>query len=501
MCAFFSAQLVIGQNSNVRELPPINELGSEKFMGKTGGLYPGGSNEMPESFYNDAITMAESIAPLSSNGNPDENGKIGMISIGASTVAMFGKSVESLIYNVPGINNNLTFVNGGVGGQDLNKIADQNGRYWSKVDQEVINAGLTNEQIQVMWFQEDDLRNTTSAFPERADMLVESFIWHIQQMKKRYPNLKLLYLTGRHTTDYMPAKAKEKHREPRAYLNGWACKWVIEEQINGNKELTYMGEDAKSPLILWGPYFWTQGDITRKDGYSFTPDMVKTDGVHPNTLGEIKVANDLLDFWKADPVSSIWLTGEPAIAVVDRDILSIDVQGQVIKTLYADELEQAIQLMVLKNEEVLKNEVYELSTEAISLNDLAAGMHTILLFDHGDYVERIEVETDASGNLIKDDAAIDEVENENTGQDAPAWLVNGNNKLNKLKRLLGQQGKVKAVIYDLGGNEVLVIDDVLNQYTNLNEMVGRGKFLVKFFDEAGERIQIEEGIPERVKLK
>ena len=37
--------------------------------------------------------------------------------------------------------------------------------------------------------QEDDLRNTTAKFPDRADMLADAFTYAAQQLKIRYPNL------------------------------------------------------------------------------------------------------------------------------------------------------------------------------------------------------------------------------------------------------------------------------------------------------------------------
>ena len=37
-------------------------------------------------------------------------------------------------------------------------------RYWLEVDKRVQLAGLTNEQVQVAWMQENDLRNTTANF-------------------------------------------------------------------------------------------------------------------------------------------------------------------------------------------------------------------------------------------------------------------------------------------------------------------------------------------------
>ena len=119
-----AAMFTRAQGVDVKTLPPIDELGSGTYMGKQGGLYPNGSNTMPEAFYADAVVMAQSIQPLNSAGKPDPNGKIGLITIGASTVAMFSKGLENMVPNYKGLNKEISFVNCGIGGQDLSDIME-----------------------------------------------------------------------------------------------------------------------------------------------------------------------------------------------------------------------------------------------------------------------------------------------------------------------------------------------------------------------------------------
>lgn len=45
-----AAMFTRAQGVDVKTLPPIDELGSGTYMGKQGGLYPNGSNTMPEAF-------------------------------------------------------------------------------------------------------------------------------------------------------------------------------------------------------------------------------------------------------------------------------------------------------------------------------------------------------------------------------------------------------------------------------------------------------------------
>ena len=491
---------VKGQSSNVNDLPPLNELGSGKFMGKTGGLYPDGSNEMPPAFRQAAMEMAAAVQPLNSKGQADPNGKIGVVSIGASTVAMFGSALADQIADDPNVVKELVFVNGGVGGQDLNKIADQNGRYWVEVEKRVAAAGLTNDQVQVIWFQEDDLRNTISKFPDRADMLTESFIWHIQRLKERYPNLRLLYLTGRHTTDYMPADAKEKHKEPRAYLNGWACKFVIEKQIKGDPSMAWEGANAKAPLVLWGPYFWTQGAKTREDGYSFTPDLVVNDGVHPNAKGEERVAKDMMLFWKEDPVSRIWLTGEMADIDVPQPVwVELKLQQELLRKVDVAGLKDLLQVMLLRDEVVVYNKSFNLNARTIDVAPLEAGTYTYLLTDKGDFIEKGSLEVGTDGALVVEEEPVVTETSDDAGK--PSWIVNGRDKMNKLRRLLAGNSTVDAVIYDSNGREVITIEDILQQCTDLNELLPRGIYTVTFINGSGKVLGEDGSLPDKVRIK
>jgi hypothetical protein len=49
-------------------------------------------------------------------------------------------------------------------------------------------------------------------------------------------------------------------------------RWLIQDQIDGKPELNdYPTRGAvKSPLLLWGPYLWADGEMPRKaDGLTY----------------------------------------------------------------------------------------------------------------------------------------------------------------------------------------------------------------------------------------
>jgi hypothetical protein len=91
--------------------------------------------------------------------------------------------------------------------------------------------------------------------------------------------------------------------EPYAYESAFAARWLIQRQMKGDPELA----DPKSPLLLWGPYLWADGEKGRKlDSLVWHRDDFGGDGVHPPDSGREKVAKLLLDFFTTDPLAKGW---------------------------------------------------------------------------------------------------------------------------------------------------------------------------------------------------
>ncbi len=502
LSAFFAQ----GQSSNVNELPPIDELGTGTFMGHQGGLYPNGSNVMPEAFYADAIEMARSIQPLDKSGKPSPDGRIGLIGLGASTVAMFGNGLDKQVPAATGVNQDLVFVNCGIGGQDLSDIMNPDANFWTVIDSRVTAAGLTLDQVQVLWFQEDNLRNKDNDFDLRVNQLTKDFTYMARFCKTHYPNLKLFYVSGRHTTEFMPAEAKDKHREPKAYLNGWACKQLIENQINGDPQLAYKGENAVAPLILWGPYFWTQGEKPRADGYAITRDLISNDGVHPTDKGIDRIAKDLVQFWRTDAVSQLWFLENPeAPGVSSNDALAVEpymhviINNTQVQSIAFNDIDPEFNFVLLMDSTVVQKQTL---TRADQLHVMVnnPGIYKFLIADatHA-YAGKIEVDSSLQVKLVEEKSETKPGKVIDPNQ--PAWVVNGANKLPKLKRILGSNDIVKCIISDGSGKEVLVIEDVLHKHTDLNLALERGEYVVTFFDEKGKQITLPEEFKSTVRIK
>jgi len=500
---------VKAQGVDVKDLPPIDELGSGMYMGKTGGLYPNGSNSMPTSFLADATALASTIQPLDAKGKPDANGKIGLITIGASTVAMFSKGLENMVPDYVGVNKELTFVNCGIGGQDLSDIMDPAANYWKVIDGRLAESGLDFDQVQVIWFQEDNLRNRENGFEARGNQLVDDFAYMVRFCKERYPNLKLFYVSGRHTTEFMPPEGKDKHREPKAYINGWACKWLIEKQINGDPTLAYKGDNAVAPLILWGPYFWTQGDKPRQDGYTWNKQLVSNDGVHPTEAGIQRVSKDLVEFWAKDPVAQMWFLETPknVVTAEPQAFMSVQINATTVQQILIDGIGERFRIAIVKDSTVVyeNNKAKRSAVFAIEIKE--PGTYKYVIND--------EMQHAFAGKFVVDDAMIVSMpalepatasdEKVKPGKiidpSMPGWVVNGTNKLPKLKRVLAGHDTVKAVVTDGKGNIVVEIPDVLNHFTDLNELLDRGEYSMKFYDADGKVIPLPEEFNSAVRIK
>ncbi|MEZ5013890.1 MAG: SGNH/GDSL hydrolase family protein [Chitinophagales bacterium] len=495
-----------GQSDDVSKLIPLNELGAGTYKGHTGGLYPNGSNSMPSAFYNDAVAVAESVQPLNTQGNPDASGKIVFLALGASTIAMFGNGLETNLPKTEGINKKIAYVNSGIGGQDFSDILNTSANFWKVIDGRLSSAGLSKNQVQILWIQEDDLRNHDNDLDNRGDALVDDYIQLMHICKNRYPNLKIVYMTGRHTTAFMGPDGKDQHREPKAYINGWACKWLIEKQIHGDADLRFKGAGANSALIMWGPYFWTQGDKPRSDGYTWTPSMVKPDGVHPTEAGIQKVSMDLINFWRTDPVSQLWFmaepgtvpdvpTEEPSEPTAENDVakvMDLMINGTVVNSIAFADITEKFKLYVTKDSvQVMKSKEKRAESVAVQIDEPGIYMYTI----------KDQCDREISGNFSLDDRlqVIRPKESGSSGEEdmnMPAWLLNGNNKIQKLNRLMGGEGTVKAVITDMSGKTLLELTDILNKHTDLNALLEPGDYIMHFYRANGSEITLPEGMKE-----
>lgn len=301
-------------------LIPLTELGAALYKGAQGGLYPGGSNTRPAAHDAAGMRFAAEVVSRNTAGLPDpQNGKIVLLSIGMSNTTQEFQAFMSKANADPDKNPRVLLVDGAQGGQTAYIISDLQGRgltFWSNVDQRIAQAQATAAQVQAVWLKEADA-GPTKPFPEHARLLQSELQIVAQILRSKFPNLKLVYLSSRTYGGYAnnlsnPDLTNKLNPEPYAYEGGFAVKWLIEQQINGDPELSYDG--GKAAWMAWGPDLWADGLRMRADGLTYACSDFANDYTHPSQpYGRDKVANLLLNFLKSEPTARSWFV-KPASA-------------------------------------------------------------------------------------------------------------------------------------------------------------------------------------------
>lgn len=287
---------------------PLNDLGTGIYLGYVGGLYPGGANSPSGQYAADLLEISSSIVPIDTFGNPSNNkGKIVFFSLGASTG---GKNMQALIaktINNPLTNPKLVMADCNQGGatSSLTSIANPNDPYWLTVNKVLKRKKASYRQVQVIYLETDD-GVTTKKFPDRSNLIKNKIEACARTMNQKFPNLKVLYLLGRtRTFNNKRNNATPWNTEPSPYYFGWACKWAIEDQINGASGTEYKGSNKVAPIITWGFYQWADSLPRTTDGFYWRASETK-DGLHSNNAGEDTLAARFQNFLLTDPNAKKW---------------------------------------------------------------------------------------------------------------------------------------------------------------------------------------------------
>lgn len=307
---------------------PLNDLGEGYFEGYQGGLYPGGSNNIPIAHFKAGKKLAKQIKPLNSSGAMDEvNGKVVLLCLGSSTAGYTFDKFTELYQDTTTINPCLIFANGSYGSRGLETMVDADDEeYWGHVFSALDSSGVTQEQVQIIWLKNVSRMDTVIEFPEQPLAIKDKFKTLAQIVKDKFPNTKLLYLTGEHYGGYVP-DSSYKHEilgEPVSYYNNWAVKWAIEDQINGDINLSYSAPLENAPWMAWAHYAWADGINERiTDGLNWLcpDDFTLSGGYHLSDTGKIKEAQLLYQYFSINTISKVWFLNGPkwtSCADIDR---------------------------------------------------------------------------------------------------------------------------------------------------------------------------------------
>lgn len=281
-------------------LTPLSDMtAAEHYEGEDGGLYGNGSNQPPEAHLKAARAQLSRIRPLNAEGKPDPSGTIGFISISMSNATMefgvFKRNADAAPQKSP----KVTLVDCAQGGQTMARWATPDAQPWVEAKRRLEKANVTPRQVQVAWIK---LANAgpSGSLQEHGKRLEEDTVAVLHNARALFPNLRIAYLASRIYAGYAKSQLNP---EPYAYEGAFPVRWLIQRQAKGDPELA----EAKSPLLLWGPYLWADGAKGRKsDSLVWEPTDFGPDGTHPSPAGQEKVSKLLLDFFSNDPLAKPW---------------------------------------------------------------------------------------------------------------------------------------------------------------------------------------------------
>ena len=290
-------------------LVAITDLSTGLFEGYEGGLYPSGGNVRPSAQNSAGVTFAQGIVPLNSSGQYSPTGKYVLLAVGESTLQNEFNRFLPIANSDPTKNPNLVLVNGAQGGATPNNFTTTTSVYWSTtVNNYLPQNGVTANQVVAAVIEDTD-GIATGTFPSDITTLQSEYETMMNTMLTLFPNLKLVYFSSRVYGGYSNGVGSPDNPEPYAYEVGWAVKWAIQDQIDGNSNLNYNSAigPVVAPWMSWGPYYWSNGMLGREDGLVWDCADFSADGTHPSSpFGQYKVASQWLQFLKTDATTIPW---------------------------------------------------------------------------------------------------------------------------------------------------------------------------------------------------
>ena len=285
-------------------------MGGESYEGEDGGLYGSGRNEPTASHLADAVRLAERVQPLSTCGQPDAQGLIGLMAIGFSNTYLEFREFERLAMRERRVADKVRFVNGAqqhCGSESWASRAAPKVNPWGVLDDRLRVSGVARAQVQAAWIKLTPRSpRALGAFPLHVERMTLDLRDILRRVADRFPNLKLAFLSSRAFGGYCTT---ELSPEPFAYESAFSVRRLIRTQMSGDTSLNYDDArgPARSPLLLWGPYLWARGETGRQaDNLSWTRADFDHEGTHPSAHGAEKIGRLLLKFMQKDPAARPW---------------------------------------------------------------------------------------------------------------------------------------------------------------------------------------------------
>lgn len=277
---------------------PLTEPGN--YHGQATGLYGDLAGSPPAVHLSAGVLIARDIGPLDAEGRPSASGRYAFISVGMSNTTQEFSAFKPMADGDGSRDPRLIIVDGAQGGMTASQWANAGCSCWTVLDERLASASISARQVAVAWIKLADSQ-PGEGWPAHAQRLRDETTTVLRQLKSRFPNLRLAYLSSRIYAGYATTTLNP---EPYAYESGFAMRWVIDAQVKG--ALAFEGPAAAAPWIAWGPYLWADGTRARGDGLAWACSDFQADGTHPSGSGREKVAARLLDFVRTDPTAREW---------------------------------------------------------------------------------------------------------------------------------------------------------------------------------------------------
>ncbi|MEX2216085.1 MAG: hypothetical protein WD768_18380 [Phycisphaeraceae bacterium] len=287
---------------------PLTEMSAtDKYKGEDGGLYGSGRNDPPADHLAAAKKATAQITPLDAAGKPSAAGTIALVSISMSNATQEFSTFKQIADRDERKSSKLTIVDCAQGGQAMAEWVSPDARPWQEAMRRLEAAKVDPKQVQIVWIKLAN-KSPRGDLAEHGEKLKKDTLAVIHNAKEKFPNLRIAYLGSR---IYAGFAGGSLNPEPYAYEGAFVARWLIQDQMKGAESLKYEGDDAKAPVLLWGPYFWGDGSTPRKaDELVWKREDFAGDGVHPSTSGRQKVAAMLLKFFATDELAKSWFAAK-----------------------------------------------------------------------------------------------------------------------------------------------------------------------------------------------
>ncbi len=284
--------------------PLVDMKPDETYHGEKGGLYGEYENSPPQEHRKRAVIALDEIEPLDENGNPDQDGAIGFLSHGMSFCEMYFETFNAQAQNDQQKSPYVVPINGASGGLEYSTRSLGLGGYpldafLNRITEKI--KDITPEQIQVAWLQP-----THFPYPPEltepmlyAENLQSYLTEGILNLDSIFPNLKIIYLSDRPYQGF-----GEQYIVPLGYEVGFAVRNTILDQIEGNSGIA----SDNIPVLLWGPYLWTNGESPRDDGFTWKADYFGEQAIHPSQSGRERFAELFVEFLHTNELAKPWYT-------------------------------------------------------------------------------------------------------------------------------------------------------------------------------------------------